>query len=445
MKEDIYTTGPTQAVGRRDFMKATAAVSVAAMAVRNGLAHAAGSDTLKVGWIGCGDRGRTDIVDFLTGTQGTEIVYMADVFQDRIDSSLDMLNNPESFGGAWGRVKDRIKITPETCLIGFDAYEKVMAANVDIVILTAPPHFRPSHLRAAIENGKHVYFEKPAAVDSAGIRSVIESGEMAKKKGLSIVVGTQQRRMPQYIEVMRRVADGEIGEIVAGQAYWHWSDSFWHFEDRNPKWSDMEWQIRCWPYFTWLSGDHIVEQHCHNLDIMNWGMENAGGHPAKCLGRGGRQTRTDSKFGNIFDHFSVDYEYENGVRISSFSSQIRGASGRTEERLVGTKGIAILNRGMGRIEGQNAYVWEGEGHDGGEKQMDDLVRSIRDGEPINEARKIAYATMTAIMGRMSAYTGRALEWKWALDGSKEDMTLDKYELGDLSVAPVAIPGKTKLV
>lgn len=437
--------GMKQTTTRRNFGKNTALLTGAATVAGSATGvFAAGSDRMKVALIGCGTRGTIDVIDFLLGTEGVDLVYIADLFQDRIDICIDKLNNPKykQWDGRWNEAKDKIKVTPETCFVGFDAYEKVITAGVDVVLLCTPPQFRPGQLRIAVEHGVSAFVEKPAAVDVTGARSVIESAKMAEAKGLSIIVGTQQRRMPHYVEIMKRVMRGDIGEIVAGQAYWHWGNCDWHFEKRKPGWSDMEWQIRCWPYFTWLSGDHIVEQHVHNLDIMNWAM---GGPPNKCMGRGGRQARTAPDYGNIYDHFSVDYEYPNGVRISSFSSQIKGATGQVGERLVGSKGTAYTTRAMGEITGQNAFVFNGKTHDGQQKQHADLVNSIRNGQPINEGVRFAESTLTAIMGRMSAYTGRALQWSWLVNASKEDLSIPKFEWGDLPVRPVAIPGKTQLV
>jgi predicted dehydrogenase len=284
--------------------------------------------------------------------------------------------------------------------------------------------------------------EKPAAVDPVGVRSIIASSELAKEKGLSLVTGTQQRRQHQYIEVMKRVHNGQIGEIVGGQCYWNWGHQDWHFQPRQADWSDMEWQIRCWPYFTWLSGDHIVEQHVHNLDIINWAM---GSHPVQCLGIGGREVRTGPEYGNIFDHFTVEYEYPGGVRVLSMASQINGTTERVGERVVGTKGTTNTTRAYGYIEGENAYKYEGPHISGMVKEHADLIKSIREGKAINEGVQVAESTLTAIMGRLSAYTGRALKWDWVMNASELDLRPGKYEMGDLPVRAVAVPGKTPLV
>ena len=283
------------------------------------------------------------------------------------------------------------------------------------------------------------------AVDPVGVRSLMESAEMADDKKLSIVVGTQQRWQPQYLELIKRIHDGELGEIVGGQAYWNWGHSKWHYADRKPEWSDMEWQIRCWPYFTWLSGDHFVEQHLHNIDILNWAI---GSPPVQCLGMGGRQARTGPEFGNIYDHFTVEYEYAGGIRVMSMASQIEKSTPRVGERVVCAKGSTYTTRGEGYINdvnGKRIYKYEKNIHSGEIEQCANLIKSIRSDKPINEGKRIAESTMTVIMGRMSAYTGRALSWKWAMNASKLDLSPAKYEMGDLPVRPVAVPGETKLI
>ncbi len=428
------SSGHGRRISRRDFVKSSAALSLAALTSGgSSRVFAAGSDKIRVGLIGCGSRGTGDAINCIKSADGVEIVAMADVFRDRLDESLGKLSR---------EADDKVSVTNDKCFIGFDAYKKVIESDVDLVLLTAPPGFRPEHLKAAVEAGKHVFMEKPVAVDPVGIRSIIASSELAKQKGLSIVAGTQQRRMAQYIEVIKRVHRGQIGQIVGGQCYWNWGEQDWHFAKRQSNWSDMEWQIRCWPYFTWLSGDHINEQHVHNLDIINWAI---GSHPVKCLGMGGRQARTGPEYGNIFDHFAVEYEYPGGVRILSMCSQIKGTTNRVSERVVGTKGTTYTTRGLGYIEGQNPYKYDGPGIRASVRQHADHISSIRAGEPINEGRQVAESTMTAIMGRISAYTGRELSWEWVMNKSTLDLTLPKYEMGDLPVPAVAIPGQTELI
>ncbi|MCU0914274.1 MAG: Gfo/Idh/MocA family oxidoreductase [Planctomycetes bacterium] len=418
-------------------MKTGAVLSAGGLVSSGGRAFAAGSDRIRVAMIGCGNRGTKDALDCLNSDPGIEMVALAEVLPDRLEEALARLKKA---------VPDRVKVTPETSFIGFDAYRKVLAMKeVDAVLLLTPPGFRPVTLRAAVEAGKHVFLEKPGAGDPVGVRSLLASADLADQKKLSLVVGTQQRWQPQYQELMKRVHDGALGEVVGGQAYWNWGSSKWHWEPRQAGWSDMEWQIRCWPYFVWLSGDHIVEQHLHNMDVINWAI---GAHPVSCLGMGGRQSRTGPEFGNIWDHFTVEYEYPNGVRVMSMCSQIEGSTQRVGERVLCAKGATVTDRSMGYIEdtrGRKVFTYNDPIHSGEVAQFRNLFQSIRNGQPLNECRRIAETTMTLIMGRMSAYTGRAMKWDWALNASKLDLTPPKLEMGDLPVPPPAIPGQTQLL
>jgi len=419
-------------LSRRDFIKTSVAASLAALGPGASRIFAAGSDRLRIGLIGCGGRGEGAVKDCIKAANGVELVAIGDLFKDRMDRALEALAKD---------YPNNIKVTKEAFFVGFDAYQKVIASDIDIVILAAPPHFRPMHLKAAIETGKHVFMEKPVAVDPAGIRSVLASSELAEQKGLAIVAGTQRRHQAHYVEIIKRIHNGDIGEIVAAQCYWNGGDmlGYWKWYEREQGMSSMEWQCRNWPWFTWLSGDHIVEQHVHNIDVVNWAI---GAHPAQCLGMGGRQIRT---LGNIFDHFAVEFEYPNGVRVSSMCRQINGCTDRVSERIVGTKGAAYTDGTTGYIEGPKAYKYDGQNPNPYVQEHVDLIASIRAGKPLNEGRNVAYSTMGAIMGRMSAYTGRALSWDWAMKASKLDLTPPKYEWGDLPIEPVASPGKTPLV
>jgi len=418
-------------ISRRDFVKATAGVSAAAILSRTGTVFAAGSDKIRVGVIGCGGRGTGAAMDCVRSSDNVEIVAMGDMFGDRLDSSLAELSR---------QVDDKVSVTGETSFTGFDAYEKVIACDIDMVILATPPHFRPMHLKAAVEAGKHIFMEKPVAVDPVGIRSVIASSELAKEKGLGIVAGTQRRHQKHYRDIMKRIHDGAIGEIVGGQCYWNMG-GLW-VKKKQPDWSEMEWQCRNWLYFTWLSGDHIVEQHVHNLDVINWAI---GSHPVKCMGMGGREVRTGPEYGNIFDHFAIEFEYENGARVLSMCRQTPGCTNRVSENVVGTKGSAYTDGADGYIEGPNACKFDGEDVNPYEQEHADLIESIRAGEPLNEGRQVAESTLTGIMGRMSAYTGRALKWDWVMNASKLDLSPEKYEMGDLPVRPIAVPGQTELI
>jgi predicted dehydrogenase len=413
---------------RREFCRTAAAASMAA-AFPGGLGvFVHGSDTIKVGVIGCGGRGTAAALDCLEADPGIEIVALADLLPDRIASSLKTLT---------AKFPDRVKVPADRQFTGFDNYRGVCALpDVNLVITAAPPGFRPIHLKAIVEAGKHVFMEKPVAVDPVGVRSVIASSELAARKNLAIVAGTQRRHQTSYLELMKRIHDGQIGEVVAAQVYWN-QDELW-VRQREPQMSEMEWQCRNWLYFTWLSGDHIVEQHVHNIDVANWAL---GATPKSVMGMGGRQARVAPEFGNIYDHFAVEFEYANGVRVSSMCRQTKGAASRVEERIVGTKGIAL---GSGEIRGEKPWKFEAKERNPYVLEHVDLIASIRSGSPLNEGRRIAESTMTAIMGRMSAYTGRAMSWEWAMNASTLDLSPAKYAFGPNPVDPVAIPGRAVL-
>ena len=430
-----------QEMNRRVFMKTSAAVSLGAIASQLGArAYAAGSDKIRVGLIGCGGRGTGAVRDCIEASESVELVAMADLFKDRLDSSFkelkegsaDKKNNPLQRG---------FNVTPEQCFVGFDAYQKLLAADVDLVLLAAPPYSRPLHLQAAVEAGKHVFMEKPAGVDPVGIRSVIKSGELADQKKLSIVAGSQRRHQKHYIELMNRISNGEIGDIIAGQCYWCGGDmlGYWRYFDRTKMGSDMEWQCRNWPWFLWTSGDHIVEQHVHNIDVMNWALNS---HPVKVFGMGGRAVR---KNGNIYDHFAVEFEYANGAKIQSMCRQMPSCSERISENVMGTKGTCYTDGATGYIKGANAYKYEGPNPNPYVLEHADLIQSIKDGKPLNEAKRIAESTLAGIMGRTSAYTGREISWDWAMNASKLDLSPAKYEFGELPEQQVALPGRTQLV
>ncbi len=417
-------------ISRRDFVKTSAVVSAATMLSGTGGVFAAGSDKIRVGVIGCGGRGTGAAMDCVRSSPNVEIVAMADMFADRLDSSLAELSR---------EVDDKVSVTGETSFTGFDAYEKVIACDIDMVILATPPGFRPMHLKSAVEAGKHVFMEKPVAVDPVGIRSVIASSQLAKEKGLAIVAGTQRRHQNHYREIMKRIHKGDIGRIVGGECYWN--DEGWDGPGEKPEgMSGMEWQIRSWFHFTWLCGDEIVEQHVHNIDVMNWAI---GAHPIQATGMGGREVRGGK--GNIYDHFAVDFEYPNGVHVLSMCRHMDGCTGRVSERIMGTAGWAYTDGGDGFIEGRNPYRYDGQDVNPYEQEHADLIESIRAGEPLNEGRQVAESTLTGIMGRMSAYTGRALKWDWVMNASELDLSPEKYEMCDLPVRPIAVPGKTELV
>jgi len=439
----MKTTRPDPGLTRRAFVKSAAVAAVTIGAIPR--VFAAGSDSIRVGLVGCGNRGTGAAMNAVVASPGVEIVALGDVFPDRVASCLARLRDPSgqkdwSSSAPWTRT-EAVKVTPEACFTGLDAYRGVLASDVDLVILATPPAFRPLHLRAAVEAGKHVFIEKPVAVDPVGIRSIIASGELAKTKGLAIVAGTQRRHRPSYVELMKRIHAGAIGDITGGECFWlgpcvrQWG----YWQPRQPAWTDLEWQLRNWHFFTWLSGDHIVEQHVHNLDVLNWAI---GTPPVDCIGMGGRQWRTQPEYGNIWDHFAVRYRYANGATVQSMSRQTDGAYESVTEAIQGRLGRAI----PGRIGGPNAWRFEGDDGSAFEHEHTQLVRSIRAGQPLNEARQVAESTLTAIMGRMSAYTGKVVQWDFALNRSTLDLTPPTpLQFGPLAVAPVAVPGETPLI
>jgi predicted dehydrogenase len=424
---------------RREVVK-TASLASLATALSGAGVFAAGSERIRVGVIGCGGRGTEAAINCATASPDVVIAALGDAFADQLDWSLRELRQKLA--------ADRITTTPETCFTGFDAYQKVLASGVDLVILAAPPFFRPAHLKASIEAGRHVFTEKPVGVDPVGIRSVITTSELASRKGLAIVAGTQRRHQAHYLEIMKRVRGGDIGQLVAGQCYWNMG-TLWveraaqNWADRIvKKWSDMEWQVRNWLFTAWCSGDHIVEQHVHNLDVMNWAF---GAHPVRCVGMGGRAARTDPMYGNVFDHFAVEYEYPSGARVLSMCRQTAGAAESVSERVVGTAGSSYTDGADAYIKG--ARPWENTQASPNPYVQEhvDLVASIKAGKPLNEGRQVAESTLTAIMGRMSAYTGRALSWDWVMNASALDLAPPHMEWKDLPPLEVAVPGKTPLV
>jgi predicted dehydrogenase len=427
--------GRQERVSRRGLMKqAAGAASLAAVSTFSPRAFAAGSDTIRVGLIGCGGRGTHDAGKCLIAADGVELTALGDMFQDRLDTCRATLIQ---------QIPDKVRVTDDKCFVGWDAYKKVLATDVHLVILTQPPHFRPPHLKAAIAAGKHVFMEKPVAVDPVGVRSVIQSSDLADQKGLKILAGTQMRRISHVVEAVRRVRDGAIGEILGGQCVrLGGAMRTWGPPQRQAGWSDMEWQLRRWLFLTWLSGDFIVEMHVHNLDMMNWLI---GAHPVQCLGMGGRQARTEPEYGDSYDHFAVEYEYPNGLRIEYMGSQIDKMTDRNDQRLAGTKGSLVADFAGVRITGQNPAEIAWDENDPCVKQHADQIEAIRRDQRLNEGRRIAESTLTSIMGRMSAYTGRALKWDWAMNASRLDLTPPAYEFGALPMPPVAVPGQTPLI
>ncbi len=391
--------------------------------------HVGGKEELRVGLIGCGGRGSGAVINALNADPAARLVAMCDVFPDRLDASLGRLQKSQH--------AKRIQVDEEHRFTGFDGYKHLIDA-VDVVLLAATPHFRPRHLAAAVRAGKHVFCEKPVAVDVPGVRSVMETSALAAKNGTSLVSGLCYRYDTPKREVMKRIHDGAVGRIVALQCTYN-TGGLWH-RGSKPEWSDMEYQIRNWLYFTWLSGDHIAEQSIHSLDKILWAMQDE--PPVKVTASGGRINRIEPKYGNVFDHFNTVFEWKDGVKLFHSCRQWAGADSDVSDYVFGTDGVAAIQRHS--IKGANAWRWRGRSPSMYDNEHVALFRSIRENKPINNGDYMCKATLMAIMGRMSAYTGKTITWD-ELMKSKLDLTPERYEFGPHPVAPVARPGKTPFV
>ncbi len=417
---------------RRSFLKTSATAALGGALAANlsiaRSAHAAGSDVLKLGLIGCGGRGTGAAAQALAADPHVQLTAMGDAFPDRVQSSLENLRKMFS---------EKIAVADDHCFVGFDAYKNVLDSGVDVVVLATPPHFRPAHLQAAVAAGKHVFAEKPVAVDAPGVRSVIATCEEAKSKGLSIVSGLCYRYDLAKRETIKRVHDGAVGDVVALNVNYNTGPLWMH--PRKEGWSDMEWQLRNWFYFTWLSGDHNVEQHVHSLDKGAWVMHDE--PPVKAWGMGGRQVRTQPEYGHIYDHHAVVYEYASGVKLFSFCRQQAGCSVDVSDYVLGTKGTADLMKHTIKSAGEN-WRYRGEAPNMYQQEHDELFAAIRSGNPINNGEYMSRSTMMAILGRMCTYTGQTITWEKALE-SQEKLGPAEYQWGHLDVAPVAMPGITQ--
>jgi predicted dehydrogenase len=423
---------------RREVLVGTAALGAAAMmsSLGTNYAHAQGNGRIRVGVIGCGGRGSGAIGDNLKASKEMQVTALGDAFAGRMEGTRKSLRDNADF-------KDQVAIDDKNCFVGLDSYKKVIDSGVvDLVILATPPGFRPLHLDYAVKAGKHVFMEKPVAVDVVGCKSVMASGEIAAQKKLAIVTGTQRRHQRRYVETMQQLHEGKVGDVLGGHIYWN-QGGLWHVP-REAGWSDVEWQLRNWLYFTWLSGDHIVEQHVHNIDVMNWAMN---AHPTKAYGMGGRQWRTDPAYGHIYDHFAIEYEFPGGARWAGQCRQIDGTASRVGEDFILSNGSAWIGGLRGR-DGKSIWRFEGDERNPYEQEHVDMVASIKEGKPLNEAKRIAESTLTAIMAREAAYTGQEVTWDALLasDQNLSPMPLDSLGIKmSLPVPAVPMPGKTKLV
>ncbi|MEO5978297.1 MAG: Gfo/Idh/MocA family oxidoreductase [Chryseolinea sp.] len=429
-----------ETINRRKFLISSGAAAGSALAFNSSLANdnhgSSSTNTLRVGLIGCGGRGTGAAAQALQADPDVVLTAMGDAFADRLDESYDALLK---------EVPKKLKVEKANRFVGFDAYRKVIDSGVDVVILATPPGFRPDHLVAAINANKHVFCEKPVAVDAPGIRKVLEAAKNAKIKKLSLVSGFTFRYDYSKRALFEHISNGAIGDVVSISSTRNGGD-LW-YNPRQAPWTDMEYQMRNWYYQNWLSGDYLVEMIVHSLDLMQWAMGDK--LPETATASGGRQVRVDPKFGNIYDHFAIEYVYANGVRGFSFSRQQPGCSNRNSVEIVGSLGNARANMGESahEITGKNKWIYEGAKNNPYQTQHDELFASIRNSKPMNDGERMANSTMVAILGRMAAYSGQTLSWEEAINSNQnlgpafEDYAWDfKYKSPD-----IAIPGVTKVI
>lgn len=413
-------------MSRRNFVTGVGATLTI---IKPELVRGAGKEKLSVGLIGCGGRGRQAVVDMMTADERMELHSMGDLFEDNLERNLAWLRDDQRHP----RIQDRLKVDPDKRFTGFEAYQKVISSGVDVIILATPPGWRPLHFEAAVEANKHVFCEKPFGTDPVGVRRFMEAAKKSEEKKLTVVSGAQRRFQKDYVETVGKIQNGEIGDVTALYAYWVGTPVIQQ-KGRDPKWGDMTWQHRNWYSFVWICGDQIVEQHLHNIDVGNWIMN---GHPVKVNATGGTIWRPkEALYGNIYDHISADFEYANGVRMSSYCRQFpKGLYSNISEMAVGSKGRSNC-RDMGG-KGENPYVSEHRA----------LVASIRgDGPYINHAMPVAESTMTCIMARESAYSGMEITWDMIMNSQLDLMPKGAPDYDTkVDVPPLPIPGEYKFV
>ncbi len=437
-------TRPASPLTRRRFLAGTAAAAATpliltptTLAASRRTIRKDDPDVLRVGLVGCGGRGTGAALQALSAEDGTVVlVAMGDAFADRLDSSHANLLN------ALGQERaGRVQVDAEHRFVGFDAFKQVMDSDIDVVLLATPPHFRPEHLRYAVEHDLHVFTEKPMAVDGPGVRHVHETCELASAKGLALVSGFCWRSNVRHRAFYERIHDGAIGDLRA--VYSTYNATPLGTNPRQDGWTDMEWQLRNWQHFDWLSGDHLVEQAVHSIDKQGWTFKDT--PPLQCTAIGGRQAREGAERGNIYDHFSVTYDYPEGVKAFHMCRQMANCSNENSDYIYGAKGTAEINGWANQhiITGPDAWRYEGPGNDMYQAEHDELFASIRAGSPRDDGTWMLRSTMLAIMGRMAAYTGQTITWDQAWN-SAERLGPETYRWdGELSFAPVPIPGRTK--
>ncbi len=430
---------------RRDFLKSSAMIAGGSLLATAPLAgaYASGSDTIKIALIGCGSRGTGAAFQALSTKENLKLVAMADAFRDRLDTSYKAVSE---------KFKDKVDVPEEHKFVGFDGYKKAIAL-ADVVLLVTPPGFRPIHFAEAVKQNKHIFMEKPVAVDSPGIRQVLATAEEAKRKKLNVVVGLQRRYQDNYTETMKRIEDGAIGKIHSGQVYWN-SGGVW-VRPRKPGQTEMEYQMRNWYYFNWLCGDHIVEQHVHNIDVANWIL---GSYPVSAQGTGSRAWRTGKDYGEIYDNHAVEFTYADGSVIYSQCRHFEGTSNRVDESFHGTKGRVYLSAS------NEAILWDANGkqifshntennRNPYQTEHDLLFAAIANNKhEFNDAERAAKSVFTSILGRYATYSGKVLKWDEALNADN-GLQPDRYAWDALpkvlpdenGLYPYAQPGKTKIL
>jgi len=425
-------------ISRRDFI-ATGAAAATVLSGFPFVRTARAQETpIKIGVVGTGGRGTGACANALAADPAVELVAMAEIARERVDQSLEALKqDPDLQGEAY---QARIKVTRDTIFIGPDAFKQLMALDLDYVILTTPPGFRPLHYEEAVNRGLHVFAEKPVATDPVGCRAIRASAEKAKRQGLSVVVGLNARHDLAVMETVKRIHDGALGKITGGSIH-RLGGGLWH-RGADPSWSPMEYQMRNWYYFCWLGGDQIVEMVVHQIDLMNWAL---GATPVSALAQGGRQQRTDPKYGNIYDHMTVDYEYPGGVHVHLMCRQWDDCANENENRVIGTLGESDSRR---TILGANPWRYPDQDdllHNASVYEHMELIQSMRNGEARNDLLDFAIdSTLTAVMGRESAYTGRRVAWE-EIRESALNLFPESYQFGPAPQRAVPIPGSPRPV
>lgn len=426
-------------ITRREFVKAAAAAPILASGLSVGRsAWAGGGDALRVGLVGCGGRGTGAALQALRADPGAVLVAMADVFPERIATSLGNITNQMG-----ERAAQQVQVFDANQCTGFDGCERVLEADLDVILLATPPAFRPAHMRAAVDAGVHMFTEKPMAVDAPGLRVVRQACEDAKVKNLNVVSGFCWRYGDAERATFKRVHEGAVGRIISVHTTYHTSTL--SKRPRQPQWSDMEWQLRNWWHFCWLSGDHIVEQACHSIDKLAWAMNDE--TPARCIALGGRAAREGAESGDVYDHFTAIYEYADGRRCFHTCRQIDRCPSDNSDYIYGTDGAATVNgwtptHDIRDHDGNLTWRYDGPRRDMYQNEHDALFAAIRSGKPINDGPWMCNSVMMAIMARMAAYTGQTIGWEQAWD-SQERLGPETYAMGDLPVGPVPVPGRTR--